>query len=258
MNELYYIDTHVHLNDETLLKHLDEVISDARNNNVKKLFVVGWDLDSSIKSIELAHKYEEVYAIIGFHPCNIRGYSDYEYNWLEEHISDDKVVAIGEIGYDFHWDDTTREEQEYAFERQLEIAVKHHMPVSIHSRDADQATFDMLKKYHKELKGCVLHCYSGSYELAKEYIKFGFYLGVDGPITFKNNRRGVEVVTNIPLEYLITETDSPYLTPHPYRGCENSPKYIPLITNKIAELKQLSIEDVTKQIIINVNNLFGV
>ena len=131
MSDLYYIDTHVHLNDEKLLIHLDEVINDALNNGVRKMFIVGWDKESSKKALELAHKYDFCYAIIGFHPCNIKGYTDAEYNWLDEHLSDEKVVALGEIGYDFHWDTTTKEEQDIAFVKQLDLAVKHKLPVSI-------------------------------------------------------------------------------------------------------------------------------
>ena len=258
MKELYYIDTHVHLNDDALYLNLDEVINDSIKANVKKLFVVSWDLESSKKALDIANKYPNVYAIIGYHPCNIKGYSEKEYKFLEEHINDEKVVAIGEIGFDFHWHDTTKEEQEISFIKQLELAIKYHKPVSIHSRDADQATFDILKKYHKDLTGCVLHCYGGSYELAKEYIKLGFMLGIDGPITFKNNRRGLEVVKNIPLEYLITETDSPYLSPEPFRGKINNPKNIPYIVKKIAEIKEEDEDIIKKQIIDNVHKLFGV
>ena len=254
----YYIDTHVHLNDDTLYSKLEEVLSDARHSNVHLFFVVGWDMDSSKKALELSHKYDDVYAIIGFHPCNIRGYSDFEYHWLEEHANDERVVALGEIGFDFHWNDTTKEEQEEAFIRQIEIAKRIHKPISIHSRDADQATFDIIKKYDAAMIGGVLHCYSGSSEMAKEYLKLNFIFGIDGPITFKNNRRGIDVVEKIDLKYLITETDSPYLTPHPYRGQENGPKYIPLIVEKIAEIKNMSSEEVMKQVRDNVKRVFGV
>lgn len=258
MKDLYYIDTHVHLNDEKLLVHLDEVIVDALNNNVKKMFVVGWDKESSELAIKLAHKYDFCYAIIGFHPCNIKGYSDFEYNWLDEHLSDEKVVGLGEIGYDFHWDTTTREEQDVAFIRQLDLAVKHKLPVSIHSRDAHQVTFDVLSKYSEKLVGGVLHSYSGSVELAKEYVKRGFILGISGPLTFKNAKVNKEVVKEIDLKYLVTETDSPYLTPHPYRGTENGPKYIPLILREIASIKDLEEELVKEEIINNVKRVFGV
>lgn len=254
----YYIDTHVHLNDEKLFCKIDEVIKEANEKDVHKFFVVGWDLESSKKALEIAEKYEKCYAIIGFHPCNIRGYSDSEYNWLEINAKHPKVVAIGECGYDFHWDDTTKEEQEVAFIRQIEIAKRINKPLSIHSREADQLTFDTLKRCDAKTIGGVLHCYSGSYELAKEYVKMNFIFGVDGPLTFKNNRVTKEVVEGIPMEYLISETDSPYLTPHPYRGLENAPSYLPLIVDKIAEIKGLSVDDVKDAIITNVERVFKV
>ena len=258
MNNLYYIDTHVHLNDDKILSHLDEVISDALKENVKKMFIVGWDKISSIKAIELAHKYEFCYAIIGFHPCNVKGLTEDDYNWLDKALCDEKVVALGEIGYDFHWDTTTKEEQDVAFVKQLDLAVKHNLPVSIHSRDASQVTFDVLLKYFDKLAGGVLHSYSGSVEMAKEYVKRGFILGISGPLTFKNAKVNKEVVKEIDLKYLVTETDSPYLTPHPYRGTENGPKYIPLILKEIANLKELSEEVVIEEISNNVKRLFGV
>ena len=258
MNNLYYIDTHVHLNDEKILSHLDEVINDALNNNVKKMFIVGWDKISSIKAIELSHKYEFCYAIIGFHPCNVKGLADADYDWLDNALNDERVVAVGEIGYDFHWDTTTKEEQDVAFIKQLELAVKHQLPVSIHSRDAAMVSFDVLSKYSDKLVGGVLHSYSGSVEMAKEYVKRGFILGISGPLTFKNARVNKEVVKAINLEYLVTETDSPYLTPHPYRGTENGPKYIPLILKEIATLKEISEEIALSEIINNVKRVFGV
>ena len=258
MNNLYYIDTHVHLNDDKILSHLDEVLSDALKENVKKMFIVGWDKISSIKAIELSHKYEFCYAIIGFHPCNVKGLTVDDYNWLDNALYDEKVVALGEIGYDFHWDTTTKEEQDIAFIKQLDLAVKHNLPVSIHSRDASQVTFDVLLKYFDKLVGGVLHSYSGSVEMAKEYVKRGFVLGISGPLTFKNAKVNKEVVKEIDLKYLVTETDSPYLTPHPYRGTENGPKYIPLILKEIANLKELSEEVVIEEITNNVKRLFGV
>ena len=257
MNNIY-VDTHVHLNDETLKKHLDEVIKDAFLNNVKKMFVVGWDLESSKEALELANKYDWCYAIIGFHPCNIKGYGDEEYAWLEQAAKDNRVVAIGEIGYDLHWDTTTLLEQSIAFEKQIGIAKRIGKPISIHSRDASQLTMDMIKKTNASIVGGVRHSYSGSLEMAKEYIKLNFNFGISGPVTFKNGRNVKEVVEGIDLKYLISETDSPYLTPHPYRGSENGPKYIPLIVKEIANIKNINEKDVMNQILENVKRIFGV
>jgi TatD DNase family protein len=258
MKNLYYIDTHVHLNDEKIKAHLDEVINEALANKVEKMFVVGWDKESSIEAIKLSETYDFCYAIIGFHPCNIKGYGEAEFNWLDQALTHPKVVALGEIGYDFHWDTTTEDEQTPAFIKQLDLAVKHQKPVSIHSRDAAQITFDVLKKYSDKLVGGVLHSYSGSVELAKEYIKLNFMFGISGPLTFKNAKTNKEVVAAIDLKHFISETDSPYLTPHPYRGTENGPKYIPLILKEIASIKNLDESICQEEIIKNVKRVFGV
>ena len=253
-----FIDTHVHLNDEALLQHIDEVINDAFKNDVKKMLVVGWDKASSIKAIEFAEKYDWCYAIIGFHPCNIKDITEDDYKWLEEAGKNDCVVGIGEIGFDFHWDTTTKEEQIAAFRRQIEIAKRLKKPISVHSRDAAQITFDTIKEFSDENLTGVIHSYSGSAELAKEYVKLNFVLGIGGPVTFKNGRTAKETVKAIPLEYLVTETDSPYLTPTPYRGTENGPKYIPLIAQQIATLKEVELDTVTKQIEENVRRVFKI
>lgn len=251
------IDTHCHLNIDRIYEKIELVLKEAKEANVNKIIVPGFDLESSKLALEIAKKYDNCYAAIGFHPTEIKGY-DEEYAWLEMAAKEDCVVAIGECGFDFHWDTTTKEEQDVAFIKQLELAVKHQLPVSIHSRDAAMVSFDVLSKYSDKLVGGVLHSYSGSVEMAKEYVKRGFILGISGPLTFKNARVNKEVVKAINLEYLVTETDSPYLTPHPYRGTENGPKYIPLILKEIATLKEISEEIALSEIINNVKRVFGV
>lgn len=252
-----YIDTHVHLNNKDIEAHLEEVITDAFKNGVTKMIVVGYDLETSKKAVELANKYEWCFASVGFHPTEIKNYGDSEYLELEKLARDKKVLAIGEIGYDFHWDTTTKEEQEVAFIRQIELAKKLNLPLIIHSRDAHQITFDTLKNNNASIVGGIMHSYSGSSELAKEYIKLNFSFGISGPVTFKNGKSMKEVVENIDIKYLVSETDSPYLTPHPYRGTENGPKYIPLIVEEISKIKGISKEDVAKNIMKNVKRIFG-
>ena len=252
------IDTHVHLNHPELYQKIDEVINDAILNNVNKFFVVGYDVDTSKQAVEIANNYDNCYAIVGFHPTEIKDYTDKEYILLESLLTNKKVVALGEVGFDFHWDVTSKEEQMIAFVRQIKLAIKYKLPLSIHSRDALQLTYDTLKEYSANLVGGVMHSYSGSSEMAKEFIKLGFKLGISGPVTFKNVRTMKEVVEKIDLKYLLTETDSPYLTPHPYRGKENGPKYIPLIASTIASIKGISLEEVEKRIEENVKELFGV
>lgn len=251
-----FIDTHVHLNNKDLEVHLEEVIHDALKNGVSKMVVVGYDVKTSLKAIELAHRYEWCYAIVGYHPTEIKGYSDKEYDLLEEMAQDEKVIAIGEIGYDFHWDTTTKEEQEDAFIRQINIAKKYHLPVSIHSRDAHQITFDTLKECGAYEIGGIMHSYSGSVEMAKEYIKMNFCFGISGPVTFKNGKNMQNVVKEIDAKYFVSETDSPYLTPDPFRGTENGPKYIPLIVKKMAEIKNITVEEMANIIMDNANRIF--
>ena len=252
------IDTHVHLNNKDLYPKIDEVMLEAKRVGVKKFFVVGYDLETSKLAIEIASKHEECYAIIGFHPTEIKHYKDEEYKWLEENAKHPKVVAIGEIGYDFHWDTTTKEEQEQSFIRQIEIAKKVNLPISIHSRDAIELTLKTIRETNAKIVGGVMHSYSGSKEMAQLFINENFYLGISGPVTFKNGRVMKEVVEKVDLKYLVTETDSPYLTPHPFRGKENGPKYIPLIVEEIAKIKNIHISDVEKQVEKNVFDLFGV
>lgn len=251
-----YIDTHVHLNHDDIASHIDEVICDAFNHNVTKMIVVGYDVKTSKKAIELAHQYDFCYAIVGYHPTEIKGYGDSEYRLLEEMAKDEKVIAIGEVGFDFHWNVTTKEEQLGAFIRQIEIAKKYHLPLSIHSRDAHQITFDTLKKYKASEVGGIMHSYSGSVEMAKEYVKMNFCLGISGPVTFKNGKNMQEVVKEIDVKYLVSETDSPYLTPEPFRGTENGPKYIPLIVKKMASLKNMSEVEMARVIMENANRIF--
>lgn len=252
-----FIDTHVHLNSKQLESHLEEVIEDAFSKQVTKMIVVGYDLETSKKAIQLAHQYDWCYAAVGYHPTEIKDYTEYEYQVLEEMLKDEKVVALGEVGYDLHWDTTTVEEQEIAFVKQIELAQKYHLPLIIHSRDAHQLTIDTLKKHHAEMIGGIMHSYSGSVELAREYVKMNFSLGISGPVTFKNGKNMKEVVEQIDIQYLVSETDSPYLTPHPYRGTENGPKYIPLIVEEMAKIKQISVEEMALAIQNNVNRIVG-
>lgn len=253
-----FIDTHVHLNSSELYKKIDEVIEDAIINKVTEFLVVGYDLETSKLAIEIANKYPFCYAIIGFHPTEIKDYTDVEYEWLDKAAENDKVIGIGEIGYDFHWDKTSKIEQETAFIRQIEIAKKHNLPISVHSRDAMELTYNTLKTYaYPYVKG-VMHSYSGSKEMAHLFINLGFKLGISGPVTFKNGKAMKETVMDVSINDLISETDSPYLTPDPYRGRENGPKYIPLIVEKTAELKEMKTEEVAKIIRKNVEDLFEI
>lgn len=236
------IDTHCHLNDQTLFNDLDNVINRALQAGVEKMVVIGWDEDSSKLAIKIAERYEFIYAVIGFHPENILGVTDETlYSVLNLYKRNPKVVAIGEIGLDYHWtkDPYEREEQKKYFIKQIEFANKAGLPISIHSRDAFSDTIEILKA-HKPLHGGVMHCYSGKAENIEEVINLNLYIGLDGPVTFTNAKTPKEVAIEVPLDRLVVETDCPYLTPHPLRGTINEPSNISLIVDEIANLRQMS------------------
>ena len=235
-----YIDTHCHMsrNDYSDIPFL---IDKIRKSGVSKIIVNGCSIESCKEVLELTKKYDIVYGAIGLHPTELDKFQESDFDWLEEHINDDKIVALGEIGLDYHYDNTDKEKQNYVFKKQLEIAKKHNKPIIVHSRDAIQDTYNILKGYN--LKGS-LHCFGSSLEMAREFIKLGYLIGVGGVVTFKNAKNIVNVIKNIDLEYILLETDSPYLTPEPDRGKQNDSSYIPIIAEKIAEVKEISVEEV--------------
>ncbi len=252
-------DTHCHLNAEELLPRIDEVIESAHKVGVDKFLVVGWNKESSLKAIELAHQYEGIYAAIGFHPTDIDGVSDEDYNEVMSHVDDPKVVAIGEIGLDYHWvkDPVQREKQKEWFIKQIEFANLHKKPISIHNREAFEDCLNILKEHKPEYSG-VMHCYSGSVELLSDVLKLGLYIGLDGPLTFTNAKTPKEVCEEVPLDRLLVETDSPYLSPHPLRGTVNEPKNIALVVDEITRLKGLSKKHILDVIYQNSCKLFGI
>ena len=236
------IDSHVHLNLSQFDEDRDEVLKRVEE---KLDFVVniGFDLESSEKGVEYADKYSFVYATIGFHPDEIEGYSDEAEKKLEELAKNSKVLAIGEIGLDYHWMTRPKEEQWEIFRRQLRLARKLNKPVVIHTREAMEDTINILNEF-PDITG-ILHCYPGSVETAKRMVD-RFYLGIGGVLTFKNARKLVEVVSEIPIEKLVIETDCPYMAPTPYRGQRNEPIFTEEVAKKIAELKNMSYEDVVR------------
>lgn len=248
------IDTHIHLNDEAYINNLDEIIKNAINVGVNKMIVIGCDYETSKKAIEIAKKYENIYAMIGLHPSEVDKETDKDLNWLKQLLKEDKVLGIGEIGLDLYWTKEYKDLQIYYFEKQLEIALLNNLPVSIHSRDAIELTYQILSKAN--YKG-IIHCFSGSLEMANKFIKKGYLIGIGGVVTFKNTNLK-EVVKNIPITSIVTETDGPYLAPTPFRGKQNKPEYIKLICEEIANLKEISLDILEKQIDENVYNLFKI
>lgn len=236
-----YIDTHCHIYQE-YYDDIDKEINDCNKEDCNVLITNGCDLKSGKESLEIAKKYKEVYAAIGFHPTEIKDYDDSWLYWLKEHINDDKVVAIGEIGLDYHYDDTDKEKEIIIFKKQLELGEKYQMPVIVHSRDATEDTLKILKDYN--LKG-IIHGFSGSLEVAKEYIKMGYKLGVNGVVTFKNAHLK-EVIKEIGIKNIVIETDSPYLTPDPFRGQKNHPYNVKIIVDFLADYLNISKEEILR------------
>lgn len=245
------VDTHCHVFLE-YYEDLEQVITRAKDKGVGALIVNGYDMSSNKEVLELVKKYDIVYGALGIQPENLDELNDENISFIEEHINDDKIVAVGEIGLDYHYD-LDKERQKDLFKRQLDIARKYNKPVIVHSRDCIQETYDILKMYN--IKG-IMHCYSGSVEMAKKFVEIGFFLGIGGISTFKNSRKVVEVIKNIPIEYILLETDCPYLTPEPYRGKRNEPAYIPLILERICSLKSLNYKDVEEVMTSSILRLF--
>ena len=246
------IDTHCHLEKEDY-DNIDEIIDTCKKDCIEKLIVSGHDLKSSIEAIELTKKYDIVYASIGFLPDVLDNIENNNILELEKLIDNDKVVAIGEIGLDYHWYKDNKEEQKELFIKQLELAKKYNKPVVIHSRDSIRDCYNILKEAN--IKGA-MHCYSGSVEMAREFIKIGFNISIGGVSTFKNSSTIKNVIKEIPLEYILLETDSPYLTPEPFRGKKNYPYYVKYVAMKIAEIKGIDVDMVVNTTTMNATKLF--
>ena len=247
-----FIDTHCHLSSE-FYSDIPEVILEDEKAGMSQIIASFCEIDTVNDVCTFVDNYNIVYATIGFHPDQASKYTDTDLLKLRELcLKYKKIVGIGEIGLDYHYGKENRDEQIILFKKQLDLASELNLPVVIHSRDATKDTVDILKEY--SLNG-VIHCFSGSLEIAKEYIKMGFLLGIGGVVTFKNSKLPL-VVKEIPLESIVLETDSPYLTPTPYRGSVNSSKYIPIIAEKIAKIKEISISEVASITTNNALKLF--
>lgn len=244
------IDTHLHLANEDY--DIDKVIKEANNNNVKILILGGTDKNDNIDNIKLSKKYKNVFLTFGYHPESADEIKNEDYNLLEKQIKDNlnKTVAIGEIGLDYYHDKANKKKQITMFKKQLELAKKYNLPVVIHSREATEDTYNVLKD--SNIKG-IIHCFSGSLETAKKYIKLGFLLGIGGVVTFKNSNLK-DVIKEIDLKNIVLETDSPYLSPN--RGEKNEPKNIKIIAEYIANIKEITLEQVEKITTENAKNIF--
>lgn len=248
-------DTHSHYDDEAFDSDREELILSLKDKGVVGAVSCGCDIPSTAANRDLAHKFDDFYFAAGFHPENLAEYGIDDLGLLDEYLNDEKCVAVGEIGLDYHWMESTKEKQKAFFEAQIEIAKNHDLPVIVHDREAHGDTLDILKA--TKPKG-VLHCFSGSKEMAREIIKLGMYIGLNGVATFKNARKSLEVVKEIPLDRLVLETDCPYLAPEPHRGKRNDSSYIPFIAERIGEVLGMSAQDVLDQTYQNAKKLYNI
>ena len=250
-----YFDTHAHYDDMAFDADRHQLLARLNNEGVQCIIDPGCDLESSQAAIALAERFAFVYAAVGFHPEELNQYSEKSFRRIEDLAKHPKCVAIGEIGLDYYWDASHKTEQQTLFRRQIDLALRLDKPVIIHDREAHGDCMEIEQDY-PGLRG-VFHCDSGSAEMAAELLKRGWYLGFDGPITYKNARKAVEVLELCPLERILIETDSPYLSPVPMRGKRNDSGNLPYIVDKIAEIKGLSHETVAAASLANGCRLFG-
>lgn len=237
-------DTHAHLNDSRFDGIRDSLIETLPQNGVANYCEIGYDIASSEEAAKLAHRYDFVYAAAGVHPHDTDSLTPNDMDTLKKLCADSKVVALGEIGLDYYYDNSLRENQRKWFDIQLSVAEELNIPITVHSRDAMGDTLDILKS-HRNARG-IIHCYSGSVESAKILVGLGFYISFAGPVTFKNANTALDVIKYVPEDKMLIETDSPYLAPVPYRGKTNTPVYVAEVAKKIAEIKKKSFEEIAE------------
>lgn len=251
------IDTHCHFFSEEFKDDLDLCIKKCKEDNINKIILVGFSNETNRLAQEYSMKYDIFYPTAGVHPeeCN----SNYleQFNELKEFIKCNKIYAVGECGLDYHWSKEFKEEQKELFKLQCKLAIELDLPIIVHSRDADLDTFNIIKSFNGKLKG-VMHCYGGSLEMAREYVKLGMYISLGGPVTFKNAKEPKRVAEGININNLLIETDSPFLAPDPYRGKRNESVYVKLVCKKIAEIKGLDYEEVDRITTSNAERLFRI
>ena len=274
--EKILFDSHSHLSDEAFDEDRDDIVREIRESSLKYCMDIGTSLKTSQECIESARKYDFCYATVGVHPAEIEGLTESSlYGCLESFVTEPKVVAIGEIGLDYHYDDgPSKEDQIYWFEKQIRWAISYNAPIAIHSRDADEDTIETLKRcgaFSKERADAfprkpgggpdcrvLLHCYSGSAELAKQYVKLGATISLAGPLTFKNARKAVEVAKAVDIQNLLIETDCPYMAPVPLRGTRNKSVNVEYVARKLAEIKEITYEEAARTTLENACRFYGI
>ena len=236
------IDTHSHIFDEAFSSDREEVINRIIESKISKVMIVGFSKETNKLALELALKYDFLYPTIGYHPSEANDINESDIVMLEELINTNKIYAIGECGLDYYWVSDNKDKQKWLFEQQIILSIKYNLPLVIHCRDAVSDVYEILKKYNGEVK-FVMHCYSGSVEMAREFIKLGGYISLGGPVTFKNAKTPKEVAVDVPLDKLMIETDCPYLSPMPFRGKRNEPAYVRYVLQEIANLKNMDVNE---------------
>ncbi|MCQ6563740.1 TatD family hydrolase [Paenibacillus mendelii] len=240
------IDTHTHLDSYKFDEDRTEVIERARAAGIEKLINIGFNRETIPTTMELAERYDFIYAVVGWHPVDSIDMLPEDLDWIASLCEHKKVVAIGEIGLDYHWDTSPKDVQQRVFRQQIELAKQKKLPIVIHNRDAHEDVVRILKEEGAAEVGGVMHCYSGSWETAKQCLDMNFYISFGGPVTFQNARVPKEVLARVPLDRLLIETDSPYLAPHPYRGKRNESAYVRLVAEAAAEITGKSLEEISK------------
>lgn len=250
-------DTHAHYDDEAFDDDREQLLERMRNRGVEYIVNVAASMASCKSTIGLTRRFPYVYGALGVHPDEISELTEEDYQWLSKNIYKPKIVAVGEIGLDYHWNDN-KEQQIHAFERQMNIAREAQLPIIIHSRDAAQDTYEVMKSNKADEIGGVVHCFSYTKEMAKQFMDLGFYLGIGGVITFSNAKKLYEVVEYMPMSQMVIETDCPYLAPVPNRGKRNDSFNLPYVVSKIAEIKGISSDQVIDITSENAKKLYGI
>ena len=249
-------ESHAHYDDRAFDDDRDNLLGTMEGHGIGTIINVGASMESTKQTLALAERYPYVYAAIGVHPSETQELTEADIDFLYQHTTDEKVVAIGEIGLDYHWEEPSREIQKKWFSRQLQLAKESSLPVIIHSRDAAKDTIDLMTAEHAEQLHGVIHCYSYSKESAKDYLDMGYFFGIGGVITFNNAKKLKEAVAYLPMDRILLETDSPYLAPVPNRGKRNDSRNLPLIAQAIAQIKNIDAEEVVRITAQNARKLF--
>ncbi|WP_130858622.1 TatD family hydrolase [Gracilibacillus phocaeensis] len=251
-------DTHVHLNVSHFDEDREEVLKRAKEAGVEYMVIVGFDHETIPKAIKMAEQYDHIYAAVGWHPIDAIDMTEKELVWLEELADHPKVVALGEMGLDYHWDKSPKDVQKAVFRKQIQLAKKVQLPIIIHNREATEDIIGVLQEEHAEEVGGIMHCYNDSVDYVDTCLDMGFYISLGGPVTFKNATLPKEVAKYVPMDRLLIETDCPFLAPHPNRGKRNEPAYVRLVAEQIADLRGVSYEKLSEQTTENAKRFFGI